>query len=82
MTMTLRIAEDGRPLEVSMLRWSDANPEKTFRWQPFGGALEEVASFGGYTIPSRVSVGNHFGTEDEFRFFRVRITAARYLQAS
>ena len=79
MTMTLRIAEDGRPLEASMMRWSDANPEKTFRWQPFGGALEEVASFGGYTIPSRVSVGNHFGTEDEFRFFRVRITAAYYL---
>ncbi|MGD9914995.1 MAG: DUF6544 family protein [Rhizobiaceae bacterium] len=82
MTMTLRIAEDGRPLEVKTMRWSDANPEKTFRWQPFGGTLEAVAGFSGYSIPTRVSVGNHFGTDQEFRFFRVRITAARYLEAS
>src|SRR5690606_38885941 len=33
MTMTLRLADDGRPLAVSMMRWSDANPQKTFRWQ-------------------------------------------------
>ena len=46
-----------------------------FAWTP------DRTGFGGFTIPSRVSVGNHFGMEDYYPFFRVRITAARYLQA-
>jgi hypothetical protein len=78
LSMSVRIAPDGRPLSVQMLRWSDANPERVFRWQPFGGTLEAWGEFGGYTIPTRVEVGNHFGTEEYFPFFRAQIVSAHY----
>ncbi len=78
LAMTLTLSEEGRPLTVSMMRWSDANPEGRFRWQPFGGTIEEMGAFGGYTIPTRIAVGNHFGTDDYFPFFRAEIVDARY----
>lgn len=61
-----------------MMRWSDANPEGAFRWQPFGGTIEETGAFGGYTIPTRIAVGNHYGTDDYFPFFRAEIVDARF----
>lgn len=78
LTMTLTFSDEGRPLTVSMMRWSDANPEAAFRWQPFGGTIGETGEFGGYTIPTKVAVGNHYGTEDYFPFFRAEIVDARY----
>lgn len=69
---------DGRVLSVSTLRWSDANPDRTFRLQPFGGTMEAEATFAGYTIPSVVRVGNHYGTPQYFPFFNATITEARY----
>jgi hypothetical protein len=59
----------GRPVKVSFLRWSDANPEKTYRFQPFGGYLSKFREFDGFTLPSRVEAGNFFGQEDYFPFF-------------
>jgi hypothetical protein len=59
-------------------RWSDANPQKLFRLQPFGGTVEEEATYGGYTIPSAVKVGNMFGTADYFAFYRAQILQAAY----
>jgi hypothetical protein len=76
--MTLAVSPEGRPLTVAMMRWSDANPDKVFRWQPFGGTIEAVGSFEGYTIPTRVRVGNHYGTDRYFAFFVADIVAARY----
>jgi hypothetical protein len=61
------------------MRWSDANPEKKFRLQPFGGTIEAEAGFGGFTIPSDIKVGNHYGTDTYFPFFQARITSAEYL---
>ena len=61
-----------------MLRWSDANPEHTFRWQPFGGNVEAVGSFGGYTVAVRLAAGNHFGTDAYFPFFRPRVLSVWY----
>ncbi|WP_284342016.1 DUF6544 family protein [Devosia nitrariae] len=78
LTLSLTLSEEGRPLTVSMMRWSNANPEGIFRWQSFGGTIEETGEFGGYVIPTRVEVGNHYGTGDYFPFFRVRIVDARY----
>jgi hypothetical protein len=59
-------------------RWSDANPDRTWRLQPFGGTMRDEATFGGFTIPSVVSIGNNFGTDAFFAFFDARVTAARF----
>jgi len=76
--LDLTLAETGAVREVVGQRWSDANPEKRFRLQPFGGAVSGESTFDGFTIPSAVAVGNHYGTERYLPFFQARITAARY----
>jgi len=74
----LTLAETGRVMEVVTQRWSDANREKIFQLQFFGGTMDDETRFGGFTIPSLVRVGNHYGTEDYFTFFDGRIVAATY----
>jgi hypothetical protein len=76
--MKLTLDESGRVVDIVTQRWSDANPEKRFQLQPFGGTMAAEATFGGFTIPSVVHVGNHFGTDDYFAFFNATITEAAY----
>ena len=63
-----------------MLRWG--NPDGgEFHYSPFGGFVGEEGTFAGYTIPTRMRVGWHFGTdgfEQEGEFFRVTIDDAKY----
>jgi hypothetical protein len=73
--MHLRLHADGTLAEVSALRWSDANPDKTYRLQPFGGLMLESADIGGFTLPVRVELANHFGTPGAATFLRARVTA-------
>lgn len=68
----------GRPLHVSFMRWSDANPEKVHRLQPFGGYMSEFREFEGFTLPTHVEAGNMFGTDDYFAFFIADITDIKY----
>ena len=75
-TLDMTLAEDGRLLSIVTQRWSNENPERTWRLQPFGADMLAEAQFGGFTIPSEVSVGNHYGTPDYFAFFEARITSA------
>ena len=52
-----------------------------FRYESFGGVAEQEASFGGYTIPTRLRIGWYFGTnlfETDGEFFRVTIDHAAY----
>lgn len=77
-SVELRVAADGQPLEVRFERWSNANPEKQHRLQPFGGYLSEFRSFGGFRLPTRVEAGNHFGTDQYFPFFVAEVTAVEY----
>jgi hypothetical protein len=77
-SLDLSVAEDGRPLAVVMQRWTNANPQRVFRHQPFGATIMETATFEGYTIPTRIDAGNGFGTEAYFPFFRVLVTEARF----
>lgn len=65
----LSIAEDGRPTRIIIQRWSNANPEKVFREQSFGGYLSDFKEFHGYRLPARVEGGNLIGTGDYFPFF-------------
>ncbi len=76
--LDLTVAEDGRPLSVVMQRWTNANPQQVFRYQPFGATVEETGAFEGYTIPTRIDGGNGFGTDAYFPFFRARVTGARF----
>lgn len=77
----LEIGDDGRPLSVSTFRWTDANPRRRFGWQPFGGRFTAYGTFAGYTIPTRVEVGNQFGTPAYFPFFRASIDTAEFAPA-
>lgn len=74
------IDERGGLKSVNMPRWG--NPEGAeFHYANCGGMVEEEGSFGGYTIPIRMRVGWHFGTErfaSEGEFFRVTIDDASY----
>ena len=77
----LSVADNGAPKRVVMQRWSNENAEKEFRYQPFGGELGEFRAFGGYTLPTSVDGGNHFGTDAYFPFYRARVTDIRPLVA-
>jgi hypothetical protein len=74
----LVLDNNGAVKQILGLRWSDANPAKQFRLQPFGGTVEQEATFAGYTIPTLVKVGNHFGTADYLDFFQAEIVSATY----
>ncbi len=67
------VAADGRPTKVSFLRWSNANPDKVHRLQPFGGYLSEYRDFSGFRLPTHVEAGNFFDTENYFPFFIVNV---------
>jgi hypothetical protein len=75
------VDSDGRPVVVSFQRWSDANPEKIFRLQPFGGYLSDFRDVAGFRLPHRVEAGNMFGTEDYFPFFLAEVSAIRFPDA-
>ena len=78
----ITVAADGRPLRVVMPRWSNANPEKEWRLQPFGGDLADFRAFEGYRLPTTVDGGNLIGTADYFPFFKARVTAIRFSDLS
>lgn len=76
--LELTLEPSGAVREVVGQRWSNANKDKVFRLQPFGGTISAHRRFGGFTIPSEVAMGNHYGTADFLPFFQARITGASY----
>jgi hypothetical protein len=74
----LSVDADGRASKIEFLRWSDANPAKVFRLQPFGGYLSDYRQFDGFRLPTRIEAGNFFGTDSYFPFYRIGITAVRF----
>ena len=77
-TADLHLDPEGRPVRIVFPRWSNENPDKVFRVQPFGGDLGEIGRFDGYNLPTRVDGGNHYGTEDYHPFFRARLKSVRH----
>jgi hypothetical protein len=75
----MTLAPNGAVIEVATTRWSDANPDKQYRLQPFGGTLGREVTFEGFTIPTEVSIGNHFRTDNFLPFFQASIRSAEYL---
>jgi len=76
---SLTVAKSGQPLNVVFDRWSNENADRTYRLQPFGGDLAEFAEFGGYTLPTRVTGGNHYGTKNYNPFYKARVKDIRFL---
>lgn len=70
----LMVDGDGAPVEVRFERWSDANPQKIYQLQTFGGYLSACKTFDGFTVPTHVEAGNFFGTDDYFPFYVVDVT--------
>lgn len=76
--LDLRVEENGRPSSVVGQRWSNANPDRVYRFQPFGASVEAVGTFDGFTVPTCISAGNHFGTDAYFPFFRGQVVSVVY----
>ena len=78
-TVDITVAENGQPRTVIIPRWSNANPDKTYRLQPFGGTVSGFREFDGYVLPTRIEGGNFIGTEQYFPFYKASIEAIRFL---
>ncbi|HEU4753760.1 MAG TPA: DUF6544 family protein [Armatimonadota bacterium] len=77
--LTLALTDDGALQSLCYQRWG--NPGGPYQYTPFGGFVEQEATFDGYTLPSRLRLGWHFGTdrfEPEGEFFRVTLTHAAF----
>ena len=78
--LTLAVDTDGRLQSILLNRWG--NPDGgAFGYAPFGGIAEQERTFDGYTIPTRLRVGWHFGTprfDTEGEFFRCTIDHAEF----
>jgi hypothetical protein len=78
--LRLQLADNGGLAALAFARWG--NPEgRGFDYADFGGVVENEATFGGYTIPTRLRIGWHCGTdrfETDGEFFRVTIDEARF----
>lgn len=74
----ITVDDDGAPVTVIIQRWSNENPDKEYREQPFGGELSGFRQFDGYRLPTRVLGGNHFGTIDYFPFFKADVTGVSF----
>ena len=77
-SVDLTVGADGQPTQVQFERLSNANPEKQYRLQPFGGYLSEFLYFDGLRLPTHVEAGNHFATDQYFPFFVADVTAVEF----
>ena len=78
--LALTIDGEGRVKTFSLQRWGNPGG-KEFCYADFGGVVQDEGRFDGYTIPTRLRVGWHFGTdrfESEGEFFRATVDDAAY----
>jgi hypothetical protein len=76
--VTLTVGSEGRLTELAMRRWGEAG-RGAFAEQPFGATLYGEASFGGITVPRRITAGWHYGTDrwPEGQFIRYTVDDVR-----
>ncbi|HZU86039.1 MAG TPA: DUF6544 family protein, partial [Anaerolineaceae bacterium] len=78
--LEMEIDPEGRMKACKLRRWGDLN-SGTFRYEDFGGEVDEERTFGGYTIPSRLRVGWFYGSQrfaDEGDFFHATVEWAEF----
>ncbi len=78
-----RLDSDARVESLALERWGDPDNTGTFGLHTFGGTMTEHRTFDGITIPTKGSVGWHFGTERwaDGEFFRFRVSSAELLRS-
>lgn len=76
--VNVKVKADGQPVEVSFSRWSNANSDKEYRFQPFGGSLSDFREAQGYCLPFTVEAGNMFNTDEYFVFYRAEVSEIRF----
>lgn len=76
----ITVDEQGQPIRVTIQRWSNANADKVYREQPFGGDLADFRDVGGYKLPFRVEGGNLIGTDSYFPFFKASVEQIRLVE--
>lgn len=74
----LTVDSEGRPVTAVFQRWSNANPDKEHRLQPFGAVMSDFRAVGGYRLPFRVEAGNMYGTDAYHAFFLADVTEIRF----
>lgn len=77
-SVDLKVDVDGRPIEVFFMRWSNANSEKKYRLQPFGGKMSDYREVQGFRLPFNLVAGNMYGTDDYFPFFKAEVTSIHF----
>lgn len=77
-SVEMHVDDRGALTHIVFPRWSDANAQKQFQVQPFGGDLSEFRTFEGFTVPTVVHAGNFYGTPGYFPFYQVRVTSMRF----
>lgn len=77
--ITIAVDGDGRPTEVTLERWGDYTLDRSYRLIPYGSALGEEATFGNYTIPTRLAAGWWHGTPDYAEVVRVKVDWIQYI---
>ncbi len=80
-SVDVTVDPEGRPVVASFQRWSNANPDKVHRLQPFGATMSDFRQVSGYRLPFHVEAGNMFGTEDYFPFFIANVSQIRFAGA-
>jgi hypothetical protein len=79
--LALNTGPSGQLESVSLKRWGELDDGQGFGLRDFGGFADDELSNQGYTIPSRLRVGWHFGSDrfaSEGEFFRCRIKTADF----
>ena len=79
LTIEITLDANGHLKQVWFNRWSNANDENMFRYQPFGGYLSDFKEFNGFLLPTTVSAGNHFGTSAYFPFFKASVESVQFV---
>lgn len=74
----LRVLPDGRPAEVVFTRWTNANPGRVWREQPFGGRLSDWREVQGFRVPFHVEAANDWGAPGAFPFYIVDLSRIRF----
>ena len=74
----LTVDAQGRPETIYFQRWTNANADKVYRLQPFGGYLSKYRTFAGFTVPTHVEAGNQFGTDAYFPFFIADVSDVQF----
>ncbi|HEY9648079.1 MAG TPA: DUF6544 family protein [Chroococcidiopsis sp.] len=78
--LMITISETGRPEQVCFRRWGNPDGE-AHHYATFGCYLEREGKFAGYTVPTQIRAGWHFGTdrfESQGEFFRATVDAVTY----